>query len=235
MARPARSYTEVEVTPANGDWQILLDGRPVKTTARHDLLIPSARLAQAIAAEWRAQEKTIAPETMPLTRLLNIAIDRVPADREALLAQLVEYGATDLLCYRAPDPALAERQRALFDPVLNRLFDTYGIEWRITRDVMPIAQPAESLARLNELFAQASNLELAALSMLVPLLGSALLGLALWQGHLTLGEALAAAHLDEAVQAEQWGEDPHEQTAWAAKTQDIRACAYILLKEMTIP
>jgi len=40
--------------------QVLLDGRQLKTPARHPLAVPSRALALAIAAEWRWQARRAA-------------------------------------------------------------------------------------------------------------------------------------------------------------------------------
>ena len=72
-----RFYTQAEASPVEGGWQIMLDGRPVKTPGRQDLVVPSERLGQAIAGEWQAQGDEVNPRAMPLTGLANAAIDRV--------------------------------------------------------------------------------------------------------------------------------------------------------------
>src|SRR5690606_35605476 len=96
-ALPKRFYTSAEAR----DGQILLDGRVLKTSAKNPLYVAQHKLAEAVAAEWNAQAEFIDPDAMPLTRLLNIAIDRVPMDRAALIDDMVRYAETDLLCYRA--------------------------------------------------------------------------------------------------------------------------------------
>ena len=74
-----RFYTTVEVAAADAGHRVLLDGRPLRTPARHALALPSAALAEALAEEWRAQGETLAPHAMPLTRLASTAQDRMPA------------------------------------------------------------------------------------------------------------------------------------------------------------
>ena len=71
-------------------------------------------------------------------------------------------------------------------------------------------------------------LGLIALAMMVPLVGSALLTLAVWKCFLGVEDALVAARLDENAQAERWGEDLEVTRAWEVKANDIRACAFFL-------
>ena len=54
-----RFYMQVEVVPAAGGHAIALDGKLVKTSGKHDLIVPSLALAAAIAAEWDAQQGEI--------------------------------------------------------------------------------------------------------------------------------------------------------------------------------
>ena len=91
---------------------VALDGKPVKTPAKRDLIVPNAALAAAIAAEWNAQGDEVRPAQMPLTQIANTAIDRVTPQRAPVVRQIAKYAGTDLVCYRAErPPELAERRR----------------------------------------------------------------------------------------------------------------------------
>ena len=52
---PKRFYTDVAVGEADGGFTILLDGRSVRTPKKLPLVVPTRALADAIAAEWAAQ------------------------------------------------------------------------------------------------------------------------------------------------------------------------------------
>ncbi len=218
---PKRFYKAA--TTENG--RILLDGRELKTQARKPMVIASPALAEAVAAEWNNVATHINPDRMPLTRLVNITLDRAGADRAALIRTIVEYASTDLLCYRAPE--LAQRQAKLFDPVLQWAAGQ-GILLTTTEFVMPIDQPAASLNAASALLEQATDAEITALAMMVPLLGSAILALAVWKGEVAVEAALEMARLDETQQAEQWGVDAESEAAWGYKQADIRASAFFL-------
>src|SRR5205807_469752 len=83
---------------------------PVNKPAGARLSVPTRGLAEAIAAEWSAQGEEIVPATMPLMQLAATALDRVAPARARTVDQLVRYGETDLLCYRADAPPdLVER------------------------------------------------------------------------------------------------------------------------------
>src|SRR4029077_5267727 len=64
-----RFYKKAKPVPSAGGHGIALDGRLVKTSGKHDLIVPSLALAASVAAEWDAQQGEIRREAMPLTRL----------------------------------------------------------------------------------------------------------------------------------------------------------------------
>ncbi len=236
---PRRFYAAANAVRHDAGFVVQLDGKNVRTPMQQLLHTTSEKLAQQIAAEWGAQKDLIDTDTMPLTRLLNIALDRVEGDRAALLADIANYIETDLLFYRASvtDAALPiasehAKLRALqlqhFDPVLEWVAHVYAAAFRLTDGLMPVPQPEDSVHKIAALFAAANDHELAALAMLVPILGSALLTLAVWKHFRSIEEALAAAHLDETVQADAWGQDAEVTAKWAGKCRDAKAAAMFL-------
>lgn len=75
---PKRFYKEVSIAVAEGDTHsVLLDGRTVRTPAKQPLAVPTRKLADMLAAEWEAQTEVIDPARMPITRLVNTALDGV--------------------------------------------------------------------------------------------------------------------------------------------------------------
>src|SRR5579871_2257989 len=102
---------------AHGAFAVRLDGRAVRTPARHVLEVPVKAIANALAAEWNAQEDLIEPAKMPLTRLANSIIDGVAAAPGAVAAEIEKYLASDLIVYRATGPqGLVERQAQAWNP-----------------------------------------------------------------------------------------------------------------------
>lgn len=224
-ALPKRFYQRAALDPVVGGWRVLLDGKELKTQGRNALVIAARALAEAVVAEWEAQLSHINPDAMPLTRLVNLAIDRAAHERRAYIENIVAYAETDLLCYRTPE--FAAQQSALFDPVLEWAAQQ-GVVLHSTLDLMPIPQPAASLLALRAQLETASDAEITALAMMVPLLGSAVLGFAIWRGAITVDDALVMAHLDEQLQAERWGVDDEAEAMWAHKKNDIAAAAFFL-------
>ncbi|RMH47121.1 MAG: ATPase [Alphaproteobacteria bacterium] len=224
-----RFWKAAASAPAPGGHALMLDGRPVRTPARAPLVLPSRALADAVAAEWNAQQDRVRPETMPMTRLANAAIDRVIPAREEIAAAVAAYGASDLLCYRATRPqALADRQAAAWDPVLAWARRRHGARLRVQAGVIFAPQPPESLARLTAAVEALAPFPLAALHELVALSGSLLLGLAVHERHLDPATAWTLSRIDEDWQAEHWGRDAEAEAAAAAKRADFLLAARFL-------
>jgi chaperone required for assembly of F1-ATPase len=224
-----RFWTDVQAAPVDGGWGIALDGRPVRTPQRAALVLPTDRLARAIAAEWAAVDGAVTPGAMPLTGIANAAVDIVGADPAGFAASLAVYGESDLTCYRAEGPQpLVARQVAAWEPALKAVEARHGLVFRRTAGIVPVAQPDETLARLHALFAGLSPWQLAPMQPIVSLSGSAVLALALADGELTAEAAFAAGHLDEAWQAEQWGEDSLALAARAGRWAQFAAAARFL-------
>ena len=219
-----RFYKEAAVLPETGGLAVLLDGRPVKTPARNPLRVPTEELAEAIATEWNDQGEDIDPRSMPLTGLANAAIDRVEPDVAAFARGIALYGESDLLCYRSEGPqALVRRQAAAWDPLLEWARKRYDIGLEVVTGVMHTPQPAQTVERLADAVAARDPFRLAALQPLTTISGSLVIALALAEGAVGLEAAWAAATLDEAWQAEQWGEDELATHALKARRRDFEA------------
>lgn len=203
-----RFYKSASTVAADRGHEIRLDGKPARTPAKHPLVAPSGALAAAIAAEWEAQDKTIDPATMLLTQLANTTIDRVVREREVVVAGVLAYAETDLLCYRAEQPAaLVERQNAVWQPLLDWAAQELDAPLNVARGVLPVRQPQESVAAFVRMLAGFDDFRLAAIAHAAGLLGSVILALAMVVGRITADQAFDAAHLDEAHQLESWGAD----------------------------
>lgn len=206
-----RVYRQARAVPAGSGHGVALDGRLVKTPAKNDLVVPSAPLAAALAAEWDAQETEVRPADMPLMRLAAGAIDRVMRQRDEVVRQVAEYAGTDLVCYRAAHPpALALRQQAAWQPLIDWAVLRYDAPLAVTIGVVPTEQPKASLRALAAAVAEHDSFALAALHAATTACGSVVIALALSEGRLDAAEAFAVSQLDESYQIEAWGEDPEQ-------------------------
>jgi chaperone required for assembly of F1-ATPase len=227
---PARRfYQTAGVTEEGGRFVLSLDGRRARTPGRNPLAAASRALMAEVAAEWDRQRETIDPADMPLTRLMNSAIDGVARTMDETRADILRYAGFDLLCYRAEEPeTVAERQRMVFDPVLCWASERLGARLQVTAGVMPVAQPPEALAAIGAaLEAYNDPAALAALSVMTTLTGSALLALAVGQGFLSPEAAWRAAHIDEDFEIERWGADAEAAARREARRREFEAAALV--------
>jgi chaperone required for assembly of F1-ATPase len=226
-----RFYKEAAAGETDGGFALLLDGKSAKTPAHKPLMLPTSALAEAIAVEWAAQESEIDPLRMPLTRLANLAIDRVTEEAAALREEIVRYASSDHVLYRAGEPeGLVALQAAHWDPILEWARSALGARFILAGGVNFVAQPEAALAAIRaEVEKWPPPFALAALTSLTSPAGSALIGLALARGRLSAVEAWNAAHVDEDWNVRQWGEDVEAVSRRTQRFAEFEAAAKMLV------
>lgn len=227
---PKRFYEEATVVATDDGFAVHLDGRPVKTPARRTVCLPSEAAARLVADEFNAQVEVIDPATMPVTRIVNTAIDGVADDPQAVLEDVVRFAGTDLLCYRAPGPeGLVRRQTEMWDQHVDWAVSALGARFVLAEGVMHVDQPPEAIATFNAHLGAFRDPFLAAtLHTMVTLTGSAILGLAVAREVISAEEAWTAAHLDEDWTNEHWGEDHEAMQRRAVREKEMMAAAALI-------
>ena len=174
-ALPKRFYKDAGVEERDGAFHLTLDGRAAKTPGRHAARrSDAARLAEAMAEEWARQGDEIDPATMPITRLVNSAIDGVSARTGR--------GRGRSRPLRGLGPRLLPRQRP--GRGWPRRRTTAGLPFSIGRGrctapgsllgegVMHVAQPEEAIAAIRAALEEVrSPFALAALHVMTTLTG----------------------------------------------------------------
>jgi chaperone required for assembly of F1-ATPase len=227
--RPKRFYEAAGVEERDGLFWLTLDGRPARSPGRQPLGVPNRGLAEALAAEWDRQSAEVDPSTMPVTRIVNSALDGVANRHDEVVDDLVRYAGSDLVCYRAGNPArLVEAQNAAWDPVLDWARERHGARFALAEGVIPVAQPPEAEGAIRAAIEPLrSPLRLAALHVMTTLTGSVLIALAHAEGAIPADEAWAAAHVDEHYQESVWGEDHEARMRREAREAEFRAASLV--------
>lgn len=203
-----RFWKEAIAEPCEGGFTLRLDARLVRTPLKAALTLPTLEMAQAIAAEWDAQTGLVKPQTMPVTRAANSAIDKIVPQFDEVAGLLAAYGAADMICYRATGPqALVARQAQAWDPLIAWAGDAFDAPLIATAGVIHIAQPDQSLARLASQVTALDPFRLAGIHDLIAISGSLVLALAVTHRRVTAAEGWALSRIDEFWQQEQWGID----------------------------
>jgi chaperone required for assembly of F1-ATPase len=219
-ARPAlrrRFYEGASAVPISAGYAVRLDDKPIRTPARRVLAAPTLALAEAIAAEWQAQQDVIDPAKMPLTRLANAIIDGVADAPLPVAEEIAKYVGSDLLFYRASSPpGLVERQTHHWDPILAWAQQALGADFKLGEGVVYVVQPEAALAAARAKIPE-EPWRLGAVHSITTLTGSALIALAMARGALATDAAWQAALVDEDWNMAQWGRD-----AMAIARRDFR-------------
>jgi chaperone required for assembly of F1-ATPase len=203
-----RFWDRAEAVEVDGGYTVHLDGRPIRTPGKALLVVPSMAMAGAMAAEWDAQDGAVKPETMPVTKSANSAVDKVTPQFADVADMLADYAGTDLLCYRDDRNAeLTKRQAEAWDPLLNWCAERFEAPLVPVSGVMFAAQPEQSLARLRGYVHSLTAFEMTGFHDLVTLPGSFVLGLAAMERYAPASDLWELSRLDERFQQEQWGKD----------------------------
>ncbi|MFC5586035.1 ATP12 family chaperone protein [Nitratireductor kimnyeongensis] len=228
---PKRFYNDVTVASGEeGGFSVHLDGKPVRTPGASPVVLPNEAAALLVAGEYDAQGEYIDPATMPVTRLVNTAVDGVAVHSQAVLEDVLRYATGDLVCYRAPSPErLVALQAEAWDPVLDWAQQHIGAHFVLAEGVIHVEQPREAIAAVNMYLRQKNEpYRLAALHVMTTLMGSTLLALAVEAKALVPAAAWKAAHVDEDWNISLWGEDSEAATRRAFRERDMMAAAALL-------
>ena len=210
-----RFYNSVDVfhrigsvdAPGETGWAISLSGREVHTAKGFPLVLPTRRLALAVALEWQSQRERIVYSTMPLLNIAIVAIDRVRPDKDAFLDKFTPSIVVDSSCVRASGPpALKKLQAKHFDPLIRHLAAQHGIAMEPTEELMAPSIASEvAQARLSALLRSLDDFTIAALDAVTSLAKSVVVALAVLDGRLPLAAAFEACRVEENYQMRTYG------------------------------
>lgn len=225
-----RFYEKVETAKAPEGFAVHLDGKPVRTPGKVLLSLPTERAAKLVSDEFAGQGEKMDLTSMPVTRLVNTAIDGVASDTQAVLEDILRFASSDLLYYRADAPErLVARQAEAWDPVIDWMRGRLGVHFFLAEGVMHVEQPRESIAAIGFHLRQRDEpLRLAALHVMTSITGSALLALAVESGELEPEAAWTAAHVDEDWNIEHWGDDSEAVARRNARKRDFMAASDLI-------
>ncbi|MEM8799023.1 MAG: ATP12 family protein [Pseudomonadota bacterium] len=228
--RQKRPYQTVMVDGMAPSFSVLLDGRTLKTPAKSAVSFPTRALAEAVAAEWEAQDEKIKPATMPITRLSATAIDRAAQEGDSWLLDLERYLTTDLVCFRAERPrSLVEAQADAWDPIIAELEKRRGIRLCPQTDLIVQDLEPQKRTALHTTWQGLDGFRKTALHGATMTAGSVAIGLALLDVPTDSSRLWDAASVDESFQARQWGEDAEALAALTEKARYFQSIADFII------
>lgn len=203
-----RFYKVAAAAQVADGWAVHLDGRAVKTVGGRAQTVPTQVLAQALAEEWARQGAVIDTALFLYRDLTDYTLDVVSREMAETRAAILPYAQTDTLCYRAdPDEAFWAHQKAIWDPMLTGAEARYGLRFERVSGIIHRAQPAQTMARVEEILAGKGAFTLAALVNLSSLAASLVVALLALEPDADLAALWDAASLEETWQADLWGRD----------------------------
>lgn len=214
-------YKEASTRRDGDEFIIELDGKPIKTPGKRQLIAPSKSLGEAVAKEWHDQAEVIDQENMNLTALLTTAIDRSGPQRKEIEQRVLKYLDTDLLCYRTEEPeVLADRQEEHWGPWLTWFDQHYGVKLLTTKTLDALTQPEEAHKRVLNYMQALDPHDFTVMHVVSSLAGSVILSLAFMEGELEPDEIFNLAFLEERYHSEIAGEGEHGQDPAQKKAHD---------------
>lgn len=228
---PKRFYRSAAAEAAGEGFLLRLDGKPAKTRAGRALAAPTERLGLALAGEWNACGEFIDFSAMPMTRFVMTLVDLGDRDAGEWRDAILLFLKSDLLCYRASEPAaLVDRQRAAWDPPLDWAAEYLGARLATGAGVSFIEQTAAPIAAAQSRLAMAQAGSLLGMKAAAEISGSAVIALALAENAFPAEALFEASRVDEAWQAERWGlDDEAERRAKRLRADFLDAARFLRL------
>ncbi|MEM8877489.1 MAG: ATP12 family protein [Pseudomonadota bacterium] len=227
--RPKRFYKTVSIEAVPHGFELQLDGRPLRSPAKAPIIVPRSQIADTLAAEWGSQGDYIVPGAMPVTRIVNTALDGVSQERDAVAAQTASFILSDLVCYRAEHPtALVALQAKAWDPVIAHIEQATGSVMKTATGIIAVEQDTGLQQIVRERLLPLDDFALAGAASIVTLTGSAGLLIALLDGALDGDAVWAAAHVDEDWNIAQWGEDAEATERRVQRRREFDAAILLL-------
>ncbi|KAI9218579.1 hypothetical protein BC828DRAFT_388234 [Blastocladiella britannica] len=210
-------WRAVTLAEEKDGWQVLLDGRKVRTPKGTPLVVArdQTMLAHLVSAEWEAQEKLLRAYSLPLTSIIVRSLDDLndAEVRRETIDKLMKFLQTDATCYLQEHPqVLVDLQETHWVPLVDWARKRFGVELRTTTSLLAPAQPAATTATLRAHVETYSPLQLSAFERAVLTSKSFVIGLALVEGAVSAEEATAAASVEVQAQIDVYGEveDAHD-------------------------
>uniref|UniRef100_T1J1S3 ATP synthase mitochondrial F1 complex assembly factor 2 n=1 Tax=Strigamia maritima TaxID=126957 RepID=T1J1S3_STRMM len=206
-AKRKRFYQQARINQSDGQYEVCLDHRKLKTPLGSVLEVPSHALALAVAQEWNIQRNVINLNTMHLTSLCNTALDNpMRYTTQSLVGHVLEYLETDTLCFPQLEPEeLAKLQGEKWDPLV--LWFEKRFDVRLDRSSVIGGQVVSSTVKdiITRQLLSYNFWALIGMFSAVETLKSLVLALAVVERRLSCASAVDLARLETEFQISRWG------------------------------
>ena len=223
-----RFYKVVSISEERTGYWVRLDGKPIRSPQKKIIECNNLTLANKLLEEWESHVEYIDYVNMPITRILNVAFDRVSENHISVVETVGSYATSDLLCYRANGPEkLVIRQHEYWDPILEWGQQTFKLNFNVTDSILPVEQPESTILKIKEVLRKYNPIQLAAIHTVTTISSSVLIALALENEAFERETIWNAINVDEDWNIEHWGEDEELILSRKIKRQDFLAVSQI--------
>ena len=211
ILKKKKFWRAIKLKKKESKFGILLDKNLLKTPQEKDCLISNIRIAKDLLKEWSSIQDDIDFHNLPVTQICFSSLDRKRKEKIILLNKLTEYGMTDLLLYRDTSGTELEKlQSKKWDKLLDWTQNEFNLNFKIVNGIMPVEQPKENYNTFFNELEKLDCISLTALSDIVTLSGSLILGLLLLKKKIISKQAWSLAKVDEEWQRSKWGTLPEQ-------------------------
>lgn len=233
-----RFYESVSIASGGSNsYEILLDGKKLKTLLGNVLSLPNHSLAIAVATEWESQLEYVDRSCMHLTALCATACDNPNRKTKVDLAQdFLQYVESDTLCYRVEHPSeMVALQEKLWDPLLEWFCQTYNVSITATQSIVGPTVPEATVDKLTQHMISQRQESLYGFVFAVESLKSVILALAVVDGTIGVEEAVNLSRLEVDYQTKLWGsvEWHHDVEMYDLQARVAAAVLYVTLTSQT--
>lgn len=202
-----RFYKNVALTRSNGEFEINLDQRKLKTPMGKVLRLPNEATALAIAAEWDGQTDKVKPNDMHFTKLANTVVDNpTHRSKEQIINAILEYLDSDTVCYRIDEPEdFVEVQKKFWDTIISSVEERYHVKLPVTSGLDITQVPAETKTIFRQHLMSHNEWSLTGYQFTVEAMKSFIIAIALCDGFINVEDAVYLSRLEQEFQMQKWG------------------------------
>lgn len=215
-----RFWKDVSLKTNNeGNFELCLDGKSMRTPSRNIMEIPGDKplVAYAVASEWEGQDKFVKKHSLPMTSLVVRSVDDFEgheAYRKEILEGLLLYLHTDSVCYFQDFPeSFVKMQDKYWKGLLAWVESECGIALKHTTSIQSVRQDKATIDFFRSEILKLDPLAFAAFEKGVLSTKSFVIPYALMHNKdYPIVDAAVAARLEQLHQIERWGEveDAHD-------------------------
>jgi len=204
---PKKFYKNSSILFSDGQYEITLDQKKLKTPKGSLFTVQSEPLALAISTEWNGQKKTIERSRMMLTALSNTAIDNPNhLKKPDIINFLLHYAETDTVLFQnKAEERLYDIQVEQWDPLIEWFNKRYSVELEKTVDISVPVFPDGAKMQISKYLNSHSLTALHGIQFAVETVKSVVLAFACLDRVLTPEKAVLLSRLEEEYQLGHWG------------------------------